>query len=60
MLIRHTTWEEIREQFTEDEKTELRSHVTGETICPAGIVIDETALPEELATKLRTAKDTTR
>jgi hypothetical protein len=56
MLIRNTTWLTIREQFTEDEKSELRLHVTGETICPPGICIDETALPAELAEKLKKAK----
>lgn len=60
MLIRHTTWEEIRAQFTEDEKTELRKHVTGEAICPPGIFIDETALPTALAKKIKPAKAGTR
>lgn len=40
MLLRDTEWEQVREQFTEDEKKALRAHVTGETICPAGIVVE--------------------
>jgi hypothetical protein len=56
MLITDSTWERIREQFSEDEKKALRCHVTGETICPRGIVVDEDALSAELRDKLIAAK----
>jgi hypothetical protein len=54
MLIRDTTWDRIRMQFTEDEKVELRKAVTGETICPRGFCLEPTQLPEALGNKLRT------
>lgn len=56
MLITDTTWNRIREQFNEDEKAHLRAHITGETICPRGIVIEEGRLSAELAEKLKKAK----
>ena len=58
MLITDVTWNRIREQFSEDEKKALRAHVTGETICPRGIVVEESELSAELAAKLKTAKGT--
>lgn len=53
MLIQDSTWDKIRERFTEDEKKILRAHVTGETVCPRGIVVDADALPKELREKLQ-------
>ncbi len=58
MLITDVTWNRIREQFSEDEKALLRAHITGETICPRGIVVEESELSTELAAKLKTAKGT--
>jgi hypothetical protein len=55
MLIRDTAWETIRSQFSEEEKVELRKHVTGEAICPRGFCVDVEAIPEPLRTKLITA-----
>jgi ABC-type phosphate/phosphonate transport system substrate-binding protein len=52
VLIRLTTWEAIREQFTDDEKDALNAVATGETICPRGLVIDEDKLAPELRDKL--------
>lgn len=60
MLITDETWNRIREQFDEDEKKALRAHVTGETICPRGIVVEESELPAELAEKLKKAKEAKR
>lgn len=36
MILRHATWEKIREQFTEEEKADIRIGITGEIICPRG------------------------
>lgn len=55
MLITDAAWDKIRHQFTEDEKKALRTHIAGETICPRGICVDETALPAPLAEKLKAA-----
>jgi hypothetical protein len=55
MLIRDTVWTAIREQFSEEEKAELRKAVTGEAICPRGFCVDVEAIPEPLRTKLTTA-----
>jgi hypothetical protein len=52
--IRDTTWNAIREQFTEDEKAVLRANVCGETICPRGLSVDLTGLGP-LAEKLSSA-----
>jgi hypothetical protein len=49
MLIRHETWDQIRDQFSEEEKMDLRECVTGECICPPGLIIEESdLLPERL------------
>ena len=54
MLIRLKRWEEVRHLFGEDERAELVKVQTGESICPAGIVIDEDRLTPELRLKIRT------
>ena len=48
MLIRDGVWESIRERFSEDDKVELRKHVTCETICPRGFMVDAESIPEPL------------
>lgn len=53
MLIRDTTWSEIRECFTEEEKVALRECVAGETICPRGFIIETDDLAPALRDKLR-------
>jgi len=55
ILITDRTWERIREQFSEEEKKELRSAFAGEVICPRGITVDESRLAQELAAKLKLA-----
>lgn len=51
MLIRDTVWDAIRGQFSEEEKSELRLHVTGETICPRGFCVEGENIPDPLRTK---------
>lgn len=55
MLIRDSVWEKIREQFSEDEKVKLREAITGEAICPKGVILDPDALDKALAAKLSAA-----
>ncbi len=55
MLIRDTDWEAIRDQFSEDEKVELRKAIQGEAICPKGFIIDETKLNVALEFKITQA-----
>jgi hypothetical protein len=55
MLIRDSVWEKIREQFSDAEKLQLREVVTGEAICPKGVLIDPDRLEPELKRKLSEA-----
>jgi hypothetical protein len=55
MLIRDSIWDSIREQFSEEEKVELRKHVTGEAICPRGFCVDAESVPQPLQKKLMDA-----
>ena len=52
MFISDKRWEGIRDQFSEEEKAQLRKAVTGETICPRGFSIDETRLDVALEFKI--------
>lgn len=52
MLITSTMWDEIRSHFTPEEKALLNAAMTGEVICPRGVVLDEAMLPEALRGKL--------
>ena len=52
MIIRLSTWERIRDEFTDDEKATLRSVTTGEIMCPPGAAIDVDRLDAGLAEKL--------
>ena len=54
MLIRDSDWKRIRAAFTEVEKQQLRAALTGETICPRGVTVDEEKVPA-LAAKIRKA-----
>ena len=40
VLVRERDWVLIKDQFTEEEKVELRHAVTAEVICPPGWTID--------------------
>lgn len=52
MFIRTPEWELIRSEYTEEEKQALRCAVSGETICPPGVALDEHRLSADLAQKL--------
>jgi hypothetical protein len=50
-------WNAIRDQFVQWEKDQLNAAITGETLCPKGIVIDEKVLPSDLEAKLKNGKE---
>ena len=52
MIVTLAKWETIRDLFSEDEKLALNSVITGGTICPRGVVVDEKKLSIELLEKL--------
>lgn len=52
MLIRLSDWNAVREQFDEADKIVLNDAITGETICPRGVVIDE-KIAGEVGRKLK-------
>ncbi len=56
-LIRDSIWEKIRGQFSEAEKVSLRLAVTGQAICPKGIIIDTDILDAVLRDKLTAAME---
>lgn len=55
MLIRDSEWNKIREQFSDEEKSELRKADIGESICPRGTIIEATKLPLALRMKVAAA-----
>ena len=55
MLLRKTTWDRIRTQFSEDEKSSLNAAITGEIICPRGCTVDADKLSADLREKLLNA-----
>lgn len=55
MILRTSTWERIRDDFSEAEKKELNGAVTGESVCPRGFVINEKHLSFVLRVKLNGA-----
>jgi hypothetical protein len=60
MLVRDSTWNAIRALFSEEEKAELRTYITGEAICPMGFVVDSDKIPVTLRDKLINAIQTVR
>jgi hypothetical protein len=52
MLVHQTTWDKIREHFSSEEKLEMREAVSGETVCPPGVILDGSKLSLELRAKL--------
>ncbi len=52
MLIRDEHWEKIRHLFSEPEKEQLRSAITGEVICPRGYTVATASLPQAILDKL--------
>lgn len=60
MMVRALHWEKIRDQFSDEERQELRAAVTGEIICPAGFTIDLSRVNDALAAKFTTAESIAR
>lgn len=56
MLLTMQKWDEIRDQFSQQEKDVLNAAVSGETICPRGCILDEEKLGPELTKKIADAK----
>lgn len=52
MILRKEKWTEIREQFTESERAEIKAHIRGEVICPAGWDVDVESLAQATGDKL--------
>lgn len=52
-----STWNQIREQFTEVEKDKLNAAICGEIICPPCVALDVAKLGAELAQKIEAAKE---
>jgi len=55
MILRYSTWEKIREQFTEEEKADIRLAITGEIICPRGWSVEVANIAEPLRGKFGAA-----
>ena len=56
MIIRMPgEWDAMREMFDDHEKDALNAAITGEAICPRGIIIDVTKLNPELQAKFTNA-----
>lgn len=53
MYIRDSQWQDIRQQFSEEEKAQLREALVGETLCPRGFHINEDGMLTGLLAKLR-------
>lgn len=60
MLIRETEWNQIRDQFSDEEKLDLRKADIGESICPRGTIIEATKLPLALQMKVAAAVESVR
>jgi len=54
MLLLHSVWIEIRDEFTADELLAIRGAAIGETICPRALHVDADQLDAELSEKLTT------
>ncbi len=52
MLMPLNRWEEVRQWFDDDERAALNLAVTGEAICPKGLIIDEAKLTPALREKV--------
>jgi hypothetical protein len=52
ILVRESTWEKIRAQFSEPEKVALRSSVCSEVVCPRAFIIDGHNISKALRDKL--------
>ena len=52
MILIEARWKEIREKFSEDDKTAIRTAITGEIICPRGWTVDIGKLSVDLRQRL--------
>jgi len=52
MLIQLPWWNRNSGAFSDSEKADLCLVVTGETVCPLGLVVNATQLPAALRAKL--------
>ncbi len=52
MILQLSHWADIRHNFSEEEKEQLRFVITGEAICPRGWSVDEHRLDVALREKL--------
>lgn len=48
-----SAWSKQRDQFTEEEKVLLRLAVVSQSICPSGVTLDMSKIPEVLVAKLK-------
>jgi hypothetical protein len=55
MFLRDTTWQAIRDQFSEAEKATMNAAIEGEVICPRGFYLGPSKLGESLYEKLQGA-----
>lgn len=53
LLITEVAWDAIRDDFSEDEKQQLRDAAIGTTVCPRGTFVDEDRLGAEMRAKLK-------
>ena len=61
MIVRMPSeWDAIRDQFDNEEKGALNAAISGEAICPRGIIIDVEKLHPELQIKLTNALEQAR
>lgn len=58
MLLQMAQWEKIRHHFSEEEKATLNDAISGQVVCPAGCILDEVKLGDELTSKLKSAMKT--
>ncbi len=55
MILTFKRWDQIRDKFTEEEKTAINAAQAGVTICPPGLTLDERTLEDDLRVKLTAA-----
>lgn len=57
MLIQMSWWNKFGGFFTAEEKAALNHAITGETICPMGVIVNEATLDPELVAKVLELKE---
>jgi hypothetical protein len=53
VIVTAAVWERIRDDFSENEKEQLRGATCGDSICPRGAILDEETLGAELRAKIQ-------